>query len=1397
MHLRAHRRLTALFAITLAVTRTSAQADDSSVPLPDSWVANGGVYAMERSGSTLLVGGAFTAVGPPTGSFVKANMTTGAVSATWPKIRGFVAAVAPDGLGGFYVGGLFSDVGGYPRNNVARVMADGRVSTWNPGTNGQVNAIQVVGSTVYVGGKFSTVAGQVRNRLAAVDAASGVATSWNPNADNDVNTLVATGSRVFVGGSFLNVGGQARRCLAGLNTTTGAADALALNPASDVLALALDGTTLYVAGAFTSFLGPGALRNNIAAINTTTNTLLAWNPNANFATVYALAVGSSQVYAGGAFTTIGGQSRNGVAALNKSDGLATTWNPNATGGPVRSLLLNGGTLFLGGQFTTVGALQRERLAAVSTTTGLPTSWNPGAIGVPMALGASNGQLIVGGVTSVGVTMRNRLAALDVATGVPTSWNPNVVGPVSPPTAVNAIALVGSSVYFGGNFTSVGGQGRTRLASVDVSTGAVSTFNPAPDNAVYALTSIGTTLYVGGQFEWMGVTSRSRLAAFDTTTNTMTTWNPNASAVVRALAPYGTTVLVGGGFSSVAFQLRSSFAQVDALGALTSLNPGSNGLVDSIAVSGDIAYVGGSFSTFGGQPRRAAAALDLGTGSVTAWNPVVNAGTSTVWAMHTDGTTVYMGGSDITTVGGQPRINVASASAATGTVTGWAPNAPSSAFASRGVAVIHALPQRVVIGGDYDSVAGQVQPGMAAFCRAAGTPSGLTATVPLASNQVDLTWTPGAGSTSVAIHRAPSAAGPYAYVGSSSTGAFTDFTADGGQTYHYVAKDETAACEGPATASVSATTTGVCGSSPTFDGLSYAYPENPGGICGVRLGWTPASGGCGGTTTYNVYRSTNATFVPDASSLVASNVSGTTHLDTAQVLFIEFAYYYVVRASSQGVEDENEIRAYVPIEPTCTGAPMPAVPTFTARAGNGQTDLNWRYPPIWGKARVAYKVDGTFPTSPTDPTNLGNFDLTGTSDSSAQLPVGHANDTTFRWAIWTYDEFSGTYGPGRTTTSRATSSPAAFKWAYTTSASAMGRVGIIPNGGYYLPSNDNILHGLAPGAAGGTWLNQLPTAYRPPVLNAPSQGQPLVLKFLTSNVGGATSVAFVGAQDGRVYARNAVTGASLWTSNPLGTMIQAGISAVFTDYGSPLSLLFVATRESTTGSQLRALNLNGTPAWTFDNGGQTGPGAIGAISGQPQIEVSPTRQRVYFTSRRRPGGSPHTVWCVEFTAGTVSKLWSVDVGDVDSSPILANGQLYVANNLGAVYSLDPEDGSPNWVTTTGDGAVKGFVWPTATHLYFATNNNVHAIDATNHTNVLWSRNVPGASPLLVVGGRVYAGSSDGRLHSFDAASGAPGTPVPLGDPLVTKTIGAPSFDNRNSLVLAGSDEGIVYALQAPF
>src|SRR5207248_6232896 len=172
------------------------------------------------------------------------------------------------------------------------------------------------------------------------------------------------------------VEGQDRGYLAAIDASSGALAGWQPNANGIVYALTLrmglhGATAIYAGGSFTSV--GGQPHNDIAQI-APNGTAAAWEPNAD-GSVDALTFWYPNVYAGGDFASIGGQARGGIAALDVSTGLASAWTPDANG-KVDALLLTGSTVYAGGLFTSIGGQPRNRLAALNRSSGVAPGWDP-------------------------------------------------------------------------------------------------------------------------------------------------------------------------------------------------------------------------------------------------------------------------------------------------------------------------------------------------------------------------------------------------------------------------------------------------------------------------------------------------------------------------------------------------------------------------------------------------------------------------------------------------------------------------------------------------------------------------------------------------------------------------------------------------------------------------------------------------------------------------------------------------------------------------------------------------------------------------------------------------------------------------------------------------------------
>lgn len=524
--------------------------------------------------------------------------------------------------------------------------------------------------------------------------------------NGQITAQVLRGSTLYVGGSFSFVGPVTGAGVP-VDATTGVGAPGFPRVNGTVMAAVPDGSGgWFIGGQFTS-VGTD-LRANLAHV-LADHSVSPWNPGAS-AIVRTMLLSSGVLYVGGDFLTLGGSGRNRIGAIDAASGAITSWNPNANGS-VRALAAGPSALYVGGQFTTIGGQARNRIAALDTGTGAADpAWNPNANSLVLALAyePTGNRLYVGGqFTSIDGSTRNRVAALDAASGFATAWNPGANNQVF------AILASGSTVYVGGQFTVVGGQTRNRIAALDATTALATAWDPNAGNLVQTLALSGSTLYAGGDFLTIGGQSRSRIAALSTASGLATAWNPSAFNTVSVLVANGSEVFAGGSFNGIGGVARNNLAAFDVgSGQVTGWNPNANNLVQALVVTPDVAYVGGNFTQIGGAIRNNAAAIDLTNGLATAWDPNVDGQVS---ALALAGGRIYLGGL-FSFVGGQAHMNLAAVSATTGQVDPW------SADADNQVLTIDASTPTVYVGGNFTTVGSSVRSFLAALDPVTGAPT---------------------------------------------------------------------------------------------------------------------------------------------------------------------------------------------------------------------------------------------------------------------------------------------------------------------------------------------------------------------------------------------------------------------------------------------------------------------------------------------------------------------------------------------------------------------------------------------------------------------------------------------------------------------------------------------------
>jgi len=552
---------------------------------------------------------------------------------------------------------------------------------WQP--NGPVYAVEIAkgagADSVFIGGDFTYVGPESGNATAVSTSrpTQGYPVFSNrflkEGVDGMVFVAVPSGSDGwYVGGDFSAItdshGTYDRGNLAEINADGEVTD---WNPATNgaVHALLFDSAnnTLYAGGEFISVnvsvdeaippvTADPQTRNYLAAFNTLTdqNNATAWDPAPNgfvYALVHAPAIlpTAARLYVGGNFTEIDDvvstETRNRIARLKINQtahvvgGYDDDWNPDVNG-LVKTLVFDGvDRLFAGGDFTQVnGSAPRNNLAVFDTTndTNNALGWKPDANDVVLTLALLGNSLYIGGDFS-------KIGTAD--------WPGFVVSDVSSLDS----AIIQND--WGGN----------RLPFIGADEASVS---------VRKIIATGGLLYVASNGKLAADTALnravSRMSVLNPGTGAVSWSTDTGSGLIYAIAPVGDQVFIAGTFASGGGRIRSNIAELDlntdaTRGVATGWDVFVNGPVHSIAstISGQVIYIGGQFSAVHHTDtlRNNIALLSATSNRVETWNPSITGDANAkvaALALSPDQTTLYAGGwfSQVAGLQGESRNNIA-------------------------------------------------------------------------------------------------------------------------------------------------------------------------------------------------------------------------------------------------------------------------------------------------------------------------------------------------------------------------------------------------------------------------------------------------------------------------------------------------------------------------------------------------------------------------------------------------------------------------------------------------------------------------------------------------------------------------------------------------------------------
>ena len=319
-----------------------------------------------------------------------------------------------------------------------------------------------------------------------------------------------------------------------------------------------------------------------------------------------------------------------------------------------------------------------------------------------------------------------------AQGPVDAFNPNTNGVVNA-----ALVQADGKVVIAGNFTTVRGQPRARIARLLADGTLDYTYNPGADRAVTCLAlQADGKLLIGGDFIYVGGQLHPSLVRLTSSGSVDSTFKGVADGGVKSIAIASDgRVVIGGGFFKLDGVPLNFIGRLTATGSLdATFHPVLDGAVSSIAIESSTGriVIGGAFYNLGGVSCYHLGRLTSIGAVDTSFNPGVTTTGATVAQVNTiaiqTGGQILVGGS-FAKIGGQPRANMGRL-LANGTVDStFNPGADGPVRCI----VLQPADESILVGGHFSTVGGCLRSNL---CRMSGSGSMDTPFNPQANGTVN-------------------------------------------------------------------------------------------------------------------------------------------------------------------------------------------------------------------------------------------------------------------------------------------------------------------------------------------------------------------------------------------------------------------------------------------------------------------------------------------------------------------------------------------------------------------------------------------------------------------------------------------------------------------------------------